>query len=777
MVLTAAAPDLIHCGTSPHFLNKENRAPELRLCKQHTAIARREDPAAAPVYDKCWAFSRFPTTRLEEKAYVERILNGLAWIPATFGGDGRRTNENWQQSELAGLDFDANVSVADCLAVPFIRKHALLVHPSASSGKLDEHGQPVYKTRVVFRLDQPITNLEDYRTVVKALGRIIGLPEDACSYKPAQPFYGSTNRIEQPYINYGARLPRAILDTEIDAMRAESEHRRSVEALRRAELNYQPVAKDSGRVARRIAQKLQRAYDRLVAATSDRTTAAFGKARYLARYLAYWPITEQDIERTILDALRANGAAQKYSEIECLRHIGNGIRAGLHDAPEPLELPAPARTKRTAQTSAPVKELTEPDLVEFARTLNKHAVTGEPILHRIACAGRAAGIFPMIDEPVNTTRAQWRAARDASGMTVSDKTLDRYLNTAWTISAPIANTEGADFVLHARKQVIAELKRLEAAAIYMACFPSKERIRVDAVTGAVRTIEPIPADLSASALQAVGLESQEALLMAGVIKSQHYEAADARKRHDAAERVRWRYEEFCDRLDNDRLVIRLSGEGIANEGDLKRRQLRAWHEAGLERFSTTAEQMRSLGVSESTLKKMLDDAGVERSENFEYVEVAPGDVVAQVRSTMNRLKARPIKYRFTDNDGVADERPYDKEAIVADMAYGRVEVIYQTANVHTVVDLPLERRHRHAELPASSRGAAPVRRPLKVERTGYRYSWVYEQLQLIYQRKHRQAAPPGMTARELIAAVVSDPLIDMGLSLGGVVIEHQEALA
>jgi hypothetical protein len=369
------------CGESPHFFNKENHAPYTCFCRKHTEAAQHEAdikareaaiadgmdaqaakdvhaPRVADVYDKCWAFSRFPTVHQTPASFVKKRLVGIAWIPASFGGNGRRTNENWQRSELIGLDYDNNVRVAQAVAVPLISEHAMLVHPSSSSS------EAVYKSRVVFRLDEPYTDAEEYRLAVKALGRLLGLPEDACSYKPAQLFYGSTNRIEEPHINLEARLPRAIIDAEIAKIRAEQEASRAEAARRRAEQHYQPIAKDSDRAARAISRKLQKAYEKLVTVPSDRTTAAYGTARYLARFVACWPLTEQDIERTVLDALRANGAAQKYGEQECLRHIGNGIKDGLRDQPEPLEMPnAPRREnlrKPETFTPAPAYEAPSP---------------------------------------------------------------------------------------------------------------------------------------------------------------------------------------------------------------------------------------------------------------------------------------------------------------------------------------------------------------------------------------------------------------------------------
>lgn len=326
--------NLIHCGTSAHFWNKENRAPYKRLCAKHTSAARQLDPSAPDVYDGCWAFSRFATTALHAEQLTGHILAGLAWIPSTFGGNGRRVNANWQRAELIAVDYDNNVSVADCLAVPFIRQHALLVHPSASSSAA------CYKTRVIFLLDVPITgDLENYRLAVTALCRLLGLPDDACSYKPSQLYYGSTNRIETPHININARLPGSLIDPLVARLRAEAEKRAHVQAATRAALEYRPVDRNSQRAQSAIDRAVDDAYNKVAFAPSDRTRAAYGQAYRLGRYVPYWSLDERRIETELLKAAGANRSLDKYGDRELLRHIQNGITDGKRD-PEPLELPA-----------------------------------------------------------------------------------------------------------------------------------------------------------------------------------------------------------------------------------------------------------------------------------------------------------------------------------------------------------------------------------------------------------------------------------------------------
>lgn len=373
----------LNCGTSPHFWNKENRAPYTRLCKKHTAIAQDAEAKAAKlegraectlpdVYDTCWAFSRFPKATLPVTVFIDRILNGMAWIPSVFVGYGRRTNANWQSAELIAIDYDRNVSVADCLAVPFIRQHALLVHPSASSGTRDANGQPIYKTRVIFWLDSPISgNLENYRRAVIGLCRLLGLPDDACSYKPAQLFYGSTNRIETPHVNLSARLPLATITPILEQLQREAAEKIEREQHAREALNYQPVERTSQRAQSKIDRVLDRAEQNLARVTDDRTTAAYNAGNHLGRYIPNWDLSDARVEAALLSASEANGSLSKYGETEMLRHIRNGIAAGKL-SPEPRELPA----QRPA--SPPVHLAVVPNFAQRERA-TAHAEPEPPI--------------------------------------------------------------------------------------------------------------------------------------------------------------------------------------------------------------------------------------------------------------------------------------------------------------------------------------------------------------------------------------------------------------
>lgn len=344
--------ELIRCGISQHFHNKDNRAPE-RWNKRMGKMSNQ------------WAFADFPAESLSAADFVHGRLAGQAWIPSTFKS-GHRTNENWQQAQLIAVDYDNNVSVADALAVPFIRQYAMLVHPSASSGKPDEQGNPIYKTRVIFRLDSPITgDYENYRTAARAICRVLGLDDDPVSYKPAQLYYGSTNRIEQPFIQLDAVLPLALVDTlaaELRAAIAQQEAQRADDWQR---MQFQTIDIHDDRAGATVERARASAFEKVRSATTDRTQAVYGQAFRLAHYLAYWPLAEDTIIRDMLDAARLNGSTAKYGEDDILRQINNGIRAGMVN-PKPLSVP----TRDKHGRPLPPEESHLADTLQDARELD-----------------------------------------------------------------------------------------------------------------------------------------------------------------------------------------------------------------------------------------------------------------------------------------------------------------------------------------------------------------------------------------------------------------------
>ncbi len=141
---------------------------------------------------------------------VQQLLTGGSITACRFKGNTRK-NDTYVSGQLIAVDLESDngdVSVMQAYALPFVREFAFLVYPSASSKVVtDKNPNAYYRSRAFFVLSEPITDRETYRSYARAIMQHLGLPADEASIKPAQPWYGSTNRAEQPQINLDAVLP------------------------------------------------------------------------------------------------------------------------------------------------------------------------------------------------------------------------------------------------------------------------------------------------------------------------------------------------------------------------------------------------------------------------------------------------------------------------------------------------------------------------------------------------------------------------------------------
>lgn len=102
-----------------------------------------------------------------------RISDGYPFTVALKTSNRRK--ENFLQGQVIGLDFDKGDKSVETLAQdPYISMYAFLIYPTLSS--TPEHP----KSRVLFALDQPILQLENYERGVRALQWIHGDADPAC---------------------------------------------------------------------------------------------------------------------------------------------------------------------------------------------------------------------------------------------------------------------------------------------------------------------------------------------------------------------------------------------------------------------------------------------------------------------------------------------------------------------------------------------------------------------------------------------------------------------
>lgn len=289
---------LSHCGTSLAFYNKLNLT---------------NDPSAFG--------SSFKATQLTPEQLAEHILNGRAWTPGLFKCNTRR-NDTFISSEFVVFDLDNNVSVADALHNSFMRQYAMLVHPSASSSP------QCYKTRVIFRLSEPVEGVERYRTIARALAEYIGMGVDPASWKPAQPYFGSTNRIEEPHINFAAVLPVELVGAFTEDLATDDYLRETTR------LTYSAVDVGSRRVEKYAAATLKGAVDDYMKLPAGAKVRHDGfvklSARLIGMKLGDWPGLE-NVEALLRDAGRATERTE--------REITDAIQWAHNATPIPLRLP------------------------------------------------------------------------------------------------------------------------------------------------------------------------------------------------------------------------------------------------------------------------------------------------------------------------------------------------------------------------------------------------------------------------------------------------------
>lgn len=190
----------IELATSAYFYNKENRAPA-RLNKKTGETSAQ------------WAYGySFYTKRLTLDALVTHITEGKAFTLSAFTSNTRR-KDTFKSSHLLGLDFDDNVSVADCMAVPFIAENAFFIYATPSSTP------DAPKARVLFLLDTPITDFAQWERLQRALiWHFDDLNPDPSCKDAARLFFGSATRDVMRLSN---KLSLATMEELATAMEAE----------------------------------------------------------------------------------------------------------------------------------------------------------------------------------------------------------------------------------------------------------------------------------------------------------------------------------------------------------------------------------------------------------------------------------------------------------------------------------------------------------------------------------------------------------------------------
>lgn len=148
------------------------------------AINRRST-GKLPPGDPAWATFNddFENKELEPIGIVEAVYGGHAY---TTWHNGRRKLENFVLAQHVAIDMDTGDERSDrstLLANPWVRSYACVIHPTPSSTT------EAPRSRVIFALDQPVTNADNYRKLAEFMVSQFDGADSAC-VDASRFFYG-----------------------------------------------------------------------------------------------------------------------------------------------------------------------------------------------------------------------------------------------------------------------------------------------------------------------------------------------------------------------------------------------------------------------------------------------------------------------------------------------------------------------------------------------------------------------------------------------------------
>lgn len=284
-------------------------------------------------------------------ALFSHILNGGAFSVGHFQGNTRK-NETFISAQLIPVDLDDNVSVADALASPFIRQYAALVYPTPTSCVVTEKNPSGgHRTRILFVLSEPVETVERFRALARGVCEYVGLNADESSYKPAQPYFGSTSRVEQPYSNPGALLPLAVAGA-LTVDQARGDYRRE---LARKEYESRPRLPITADYAQRKADSAWGEIDDLAATASGRNDKLLRVARRMFSRAAAgdWPGIDDGRVQQALESI-----ARAWPELH--KSLGTIKRGRAYGYAKPWPMPAPRQ--KPSKPTADIRQYSDEGL-------------------------------------------------------------------------------------------------------------------------------------------------------------------------------------------------------------------------------------------------------------------------------------------------------------------------------------------------------------------------------------------------------------------------------
>lgn len=293
---------MVKLSVSHYFVNKDNRAP----MRPH-----RETGELTNTY----AYGAFENTDWMPLQIMEHIRRGSTISVATLKENWRH-QKNFESSQIMGVDFD-NGTDLDAVSNFDISRHAFLIYATPSSTP------EAPRTRALFILDQPLTDMALYRKYVKRLMHYFGQAADEKCKDPVRIFHGSK---DCEYIaNMDARLPVYVLQT-LDPHPDELVERREPVQPQKLDGDW------SQYVQRAIADELAK----VATATQGNRNDQLNKSAFALGELvaSNWSgLTRSQVENMLLSAAPL---AHDFTEAEARNTIKSGLDAGMnHPRPEP----------------------------------------------------------------------------------------------------------------------------------------------------------------------------------------------------------------------------------------------------------------------------------------------------------------------------------------------------------------------------------------------------------------------------------------------------------
>ncbi|MEH7524763.1 hypothetical protein V7149_16020 [Bacillus sp. JJ1503] len=130
---------------------------------------------------------------------ADEVVKGKTFAPASFKTvDGllRRSKKNWESQQVIALDFDEGLTLEEAIRDGFFQNHAVFLYTTFN------HSEQHHKFRVVFVLDEPVTNYKDFETIINRLFERYPYADKACK-DGSRLFFGGKTIVS---FNYDNRL-------------------------------------------------------------------------------------------------------------------------------------------------------------------------------------------------------------------------------------------------------------------------------------------------------------------------------------------------------------------------------------------------------------------------------------------------------------------------------------------------------------------------------------------------------------------------------------------